>query len=226
MAIIRVKPGVVTAQDGTYPELRGSRKGGLVAQDCAGRYEESTYRGNTYTCSTAGGGLATAATQLFSTAIATFTPILAIYNPLISKVNLSVLQVYSGLSAAPLATAAQTGAYLLVCGAGQSITNAQTATPVNNFTLKASGSGAVGITGVALTGAVGNATVLRPCVGLINVVTAAANVTVMPGAINCDNIDGNIIVPPGGYLGIAMGISNAVGSTFTTAGITWEEIPL
>ena len=188
------------------------------------RYYENTYRAQKFTASTVGGGLATAATQLFSTAIATFTPILALYNPLTSPVNLVIDHIWCGLSAAPLATITQTGAYVLVCGAGQSITNAQSATPVNNKTLKAAGSQAIGITGAALAGAVGNATMLRPLSGIIELVTATANATGVVGAINIEDVSGSIIVPPGGYLGIAMGISNAVANHLTTAGMTWDEV--
>lgn len=188
------------------------------------RYYQQTYRGNKYTCSAAGGGVQLAATHLFSTAIASFTPILAVYNPLTSKVNLAIDHLWVGLSSAPLATATQTGSFLLVVGSGQSITNAQSATPVNNFTLKAAGSSAIGITNAAMAGAVGNATLLRPVSGDAELVTTTANATGLLGSINVEDIAGSIIVPPGGYLAIANGVSNAVAGHLVVAGITWDEI--
>jgi hypothetical protein len=198
----------------------------LIVTELNSRYYLNTYNAQKFTASAAGGGVAAAATQLFSTAIASFTPILAIYNPLTSIVNLEVDHIWAGLSAAPLATPTQTGALILVVGSGQSITNAQSATPVNNKTLKASGSQAIGISNAVLAGASGNAIVLRPMSGLIELVTATAGVAGLVGAINVEDVAGSIIVPPGGYLGIATGISNAVSGHLYSAGITWNEISL
>jgi hypothetical protein len=202
--------------------------GELLATELMPRYYEANYKGLKYACSTAGGGVAAAAVQLFSTTFATWTPILAIYNPISSTVNLVINQVYCGLSAAPIAAPAQTGAYLLVAGTGQSLTNAQSTTAVINLkTLKAVGSQAIAITNTTLIGALpttGLPLVLRPLTGLINLVTASANVSGLLGGLNCDNIDGSILVPPGAFLGIAMGISNAVATHFTTAGFVWDEI--
>jgi hypothetical protein len=222
MAIIRVKPGVVTAQDGTYPELRGGRKGGLLSQDVGGRYEEAAYRGSVYSAATAGGGVALAATHLFSTAIATFTPILAVYNPLTNNKNFSVLAAWAGLHSGT-ATQATTGGLLFVVNSGQSITNAQSATPVSHNTFKASGSSAIGISNAALAGAVGNVIVLRPLQALIQSGTVTSQ-TMGLAVLPMEFVEGSIIIPPGGYLGIATGVSIATGNV--VAGVTFEEIPL
>lgn len=224
--IIRVRPGVTTSQDGTYNELRGTRKGGLVSQDVGGRYEESTYRGSAYSITTVGGGVQLAATHLFSTAIATFTPILALYNPLTNTKAFSILQAWCGLVAAPLATITQTGGFFFVGQSGQSISNAQSATPLNNYTLKQSGSSAIGVTNVALAGAVGNPILIRPISAVAELVTATANATGVVGAILVEDVGGSLIVPPGGYVGFANGISNAVAGHLVSAGMIFEEIPL
>jgi hypothetical protein len=208
----------ITAGFGEYSEL-------LISQ-LMSKYYEQNYRGNKYVACTAGGGVQLAATHLFSTAIATFTPILAIYNPLTSPVNLVVQKIWCGLTAAPLATATQTGAFLLVGGAGQSITNAQTATPVNAKTLKATGSQATGVTNAALAGAVGNATLLRAISGDLEITTATANVSAINATLNQEEVAGGLIVPPGGYLAIANGISNAVSGHLVTASFEWDEIPV
>ena len=198
----------------------------VLITELMARYYQNTYRGQKFVCSTAGGGVQLAATHLFSTAIATFTPILALYNPLTSPVNLVLLKAWCGLTAAPLATITQTGGFLLVGGAGQTITNAQSATPVNTKTLKASGSQAVGITNAALAGGVGNSTLLRPLSGDVELVTATANVSGIIGPVNQEEIAGSIIIPPGGYVGIANGISNAVAGHLVTAGFEWDEVPV
>jgi hypothetical protein len=198
----------------------------VLVTELMGRYYENTYRGLKFSNSTVGGGVQLAATHLFSTAIGTFTPILAIYNPLTSGKNLSVEQAWIGLASAPLATATQTGAFFFVVGSGQSITNAQSATPVNNGTLKAAGSSAIGISNAVLAGAVGNPAILRPISGDIEVVTATANTNAILGSITVEDIAGSIIVPPGGYLGIANGVSNAVAGHLVVAGFTWDEVPV
>jgi hypothetical protein len=225
MAIIRTKPGVVTAQDGTYPELRGGRKGGLVSQDVGGRYEEAAYRNAVYSISTGGAGQAQAAANLFSTAIATFQPIVGVYNPSNSPVRLSVLKAWVGISAYP-ASATITGAFMWVVSSGQnSITQAGTV-PVSNSTFKQQGSQAVGLVNQALTGATGSLLVLRPMAATL---PNAAQISTLAGdtpgfSIYEEQTEGSIIVPPAGVLGIANGITGTT-STFV-AGMMWEEIPL
>ena len=75
---------------------------------------------------------------------------------------------------------------------------------------------------VVLAGGVGNPIVLRGISSLIQsatVTSQTAGLAVLP----IDPIDGVIIVPPGGYLGIATGVSIATGNAF--ASMTWVEIP-
>lgn len=208
----------ITAAVGEFSEF--------LLSELQARYYEQTYRGNKFMNSTAGGGVQLAATHLFSTAIGTFTPILALYNPLTSGKNLVIEQAFCGLTAAPLATVTQTGAFLYVVGSGQTITNAQSATPVNTLTLKPVGSLAIGITNAALAGGVGNPTLLRPMVTSYELVTATANATGILGNMNVEDLAGSIIVPPGGYIAIANGISNAVAGHLVTAGFSWDEIPV
>ena len=102
--IIRVKPGVVTAQDGTYPELRGARKGGLVSQDVGGRYEEGSYRGAMFYA-------VNTAAQALSVASSTYTG-LVLANPVGSPKNLVLLEVLFAPSIA------ETGVGAIVLGWG------------------------------------------------------------------------------------------------------------
>ena len=224
--LLQTQVGPQVVSDGSFPNVRAGKTGELIASELNGRYYEQTYRGNKYGASAAGGGVQLAATHLFSTAIATFTPILAVYNPITSPVNLVIEQIWCGLTAAPLATITQTGAFLLVGNSGQTITNAQSATPVNLKTLKATGSQAIGITNAALAGAVGNAILIRPLLGSGSVVTATTNTSGILGVVPVEDTAGGIIVPPGGYLGIANGISNAIAGHLVTAGIAWDEVPV
>jgi hypothetical protein len=221
--IIRVRPGVNVAQDNTYPELRGSRKGAFAKQSIGGLYEEATFRGNVYSISTTGAGFVLAAVNLFSTGIGTFQPILALYNPQNNTKAFAILQAWCGVTATPLATGSQSGGFFFVGNANQSITNAQSATPVNNYTFKTGGSG-IGILNAVLAGAVGNPLLLRPVSAVAHLVTATANASPVIGVIAVEDLAGGIIVPPGGYVAFANGISNTVDTV--SAGITYEEIPL
>src|SRR5258708_2431919 len=114
----------------TFPQ---HQQQALVVTALTGRNSLNAYPANNNSSTSAGGGVQLAATHLFSTAIGTFTPILAVYNPLTNTKNIAIEAIWCGLTAAPLATATQTGAFLLVVNSGQSITNAQTATPINHF---------------------------------------------------------------------------------------------
>jgi hypothetical protein len=81
----------------------------------------------------------------------------------------------------------------------------------------------IGITNAALAGAIGNATVLRPMQALIQSATVTSQTTGL-AVFPMEAVEGAIIVPPGGYLGIATGASIATGSVL--AGMTWAEIPV
>lgn len=224
MAIIRTKPGVVTAQDGTYPELRGNRKGALTSQDVGGRYEEAAYRGAIYSVSTAGAGQGQVGSNLFSTAIATFQPIVGVWNPSNSPVRLSILKVWMGIVGLPSA-ATNPGGFMFVVASGQNAITQAGTTPISQSTFLAKGSQAVGLVNQPLTGAVGSLLVLRP-VSCSNPTGVQGTITGNQPAYGLteEQTEGAIIVPPGGVLGIANGLT---GTTATfQAGITWEEIPL
>lgn len=215
--------GILTAsqKSGTPVAANTGWHNELLKSDLFPRYSYLALNGLIYSVATAGGGVALAATHLFSTAIATFTPILALYNPLTSGKNFLVLKGFCGLHSGA-ATQGTTGAFLWIVQSGQNITNAQTATPVSHMTLKSSGSQGTGITNVALAGAVGNAIVLRPIQSLIQsgvVTSQTTGLAVLP----VDPIDGDIVIPPGGYAGMATGVSIATGNA--VAGITYAELP-
>lgn len=223
MAIIRTKVGVSTSQDGAYPEWRGTRKGAGLIQDTAGRFEESALRGSLFSASVGGAGQTLVAVNLFSTAIATFQPIFALYNPTGNAKLFAILKAWCGVVAAPLATGAQTGAFLFLVGSQQVITNAGNVTPINHVTFKAAGSSGIAVLNAVLTGAVGNPLLLRPLNSVINLVTATANASQQYATLIHDETEAAILIPPGGYLAMATGISNTVDTVI--AGMTWEELP-
>jgi hypothetical protein len=195
----------------------------LLISQLQGKYYEATYRALKFCASVGGAGQALAAVNLFSTAIGTFQPIFCLYNPLTSLVNLVLQHLWCGVTADP-ASAGVTGGFFLVGNSGQSISNAASVTPVNLKTLKASGSQAVAILNAVLAGAVGNPILLRPIAASIVSQAQPAAVTSTTGLLLTEEVAGSIIIPPGGYLGIANGISNTTATV--VAGADWDEVPV
>jgi len=133
------------------------------------------------------------------------------------------LKAYIGITAYP-AAATNPGGFLWQVASGQSITQAGTA-PINHSTLKASGSGMIGLVNQALTGATGSLLVLRPA--------PADNPNAVQGTLTGDTpgyqmieeqIEGAVVIPPGGFFGLYTGLTGTT-STFS-AGLTWAELPV
>jgi len=233
MAIIRIKPGVVTAQDGTYPELRGARKGGLVSQDVGGRFEESCYRGALF----AGGMVGTSiASATFTTAdglsatlatAATATPIAGLWNPSGSKVNAVILQATISIYLTAL-QATGPGAVVWAAFSGQSASITTGLSPVSRNTYLSSGSQCKNLAGVALTGLqntgifLGASPITSNLLAVSELQTAAGFLTGAGNAV--ENVDGSIIVPPGGIVAL-FGTVTPVGCSAASS-LLWEEIPL
>lgn len=205
----------------------------LLVSELQARFYEWNYRGNVFST---GMQLTSVSNATFTTAdalsatlstAATSTPIVGLWNPLTSTVNAVILQATMDMVMTAL-QATGPGGYVWVGYAGNSaITVASQAAPVNRKTLVAAGSQCKGLSGLALTGlaAVGNllgasalsggaaynASLLGTAAGFM---TQAANAT--------ENIDGSIIVPPGGILGLFCGTTPVAHSA--AASLTWAEI--
>src|SRR3954466_8678126 len=89
MAIIRVRPGTQVAADNSYPELRGTRKGAMAAQDAGARYEESLLRGTVFAAQVAAANPTGVSTGILGAA---GTPLLLVWNPVGTGKILSILQ--------------------------------------------------------------------------------------------------------------------------------------
>lgn len=213
--IIRVKPGTVTAQDATYPELRGSRKGGLVSQDVGGRYEEAAYRGVMFYA-------VNTAAQALSVASSTYTG-LVVQNPVGSGKNLALLELiwnttltFTGVGAVVLGWGGTTTA-----GVPVALTTGNSSGPTGLATLIGSNAASVAKVGASCTWSVNGAaaapTILRPMIG-VPWITAVGQSWIQYK----DEIAGALIVPPGVQVGI-----EAITTAVTGFGyISWEEIPL
>lgn len=221
--------------DGSTIDARGGRLGDTIVSELNGRFYEQTYRGNTYST---GMQLTSISNATFTTAdglsgtlatAATATPILGIWNPTTSNVYAVMLQATLGVVETAL-QATGCGAFVWAGFTGQSaITIGSQATPVNRKTLLPSGSQIKGLSGLALTGltltgnfiaasALGggsstNASTLQTAAGFN---TQQVSYT--------ENLDGSLIVPPGGILALFCSSTPVAHSAVSSA--MWEEIQL
>lgn len=227
--------GPTTQADGNTPAIRLGRSAEMIVQELHGRFYETTYRGATY-----GGGM-----QLTSISNATFTvtngasatlataaastPIIGLWNPSTSSVNAVLLQA----QVSAIITALQVtgpGSLVWLAWTGQ---NAITTGSVGwgRKSLSAVGSQCKVLAGVALTGlaniqsATTNIFAASPISPgtASNLSTLQTAVGLMPAAGNMvENIDGSIIVPPGGLIGLyASGTPVAVSAA---SSLLWEEV--
>jgi len=217
--------GPQTNSDGGFSPIRTGKQGDLIASELHGRFYEQAYRGNLYrTGNTAITALS--ANTITSATSATGTPITGVYNPAGSGVNLVLLQAFLQIFANSLTSGAAPGGFAWLTALAQSAISTG-ATPINVKTLAASGSVAKGFTGaIALTGLSGSMGVAFPAefpnlTGLTY--TTLGSTAMIPSAGGIVNIDGSIIVPPGGVLGLYNTTSSTTFSQMS--GLLWEEVP-
>lgn len=213
------------AGDGTPLDAAMGPAGEFLVSERMGRFSEMAYRGLLFT----GGMVYTsinAATFATATTDATTTPIIGLWNPLSSTVNLHVLQAYLGVGMTALqATGGGPCAWTISLNSGAISTGSQ---GINTKTLTASSIGKF-YAGTALTGKTNAQVILRgsslgggSALTLAFLATAVAMQTQM--TIGVENIDGSIIVPPGGVLALQCAATPVAHSA--TSGILWAELPV
>ena len=219
---------------GTPAPFRGGNLGDLIVSELHGRFYEQVYRSNVYsggmaltsisnaTFTSATGGSGTLGTA------ATGTPVIGLYNPLAnSGVNAVILQATLGVALTAL-TATGAGGFVWYVYAGNGGVSTGT-TPVNRKTLAASGSLCKVLAGVALTG-LSNVGVLLgtsalnggPIYNVSEVATASGFHTLAQSYT--ENLDGSIILPPGGIL--ALYATTTPVALSAVSSLTWEEVPV
>lgn len=206
----KVGPGF--AQDGSLVDPRMTKDLGTTVQELHGRYYEATYRGAIFTCSTAAAGVTLTATSLSPLAAGTGTPIVGLFNPQGSGKNL----VINKLSVAVITSSASTGNIVWNYAVNQTITAAANGTINSNFIGGAAASVVKAYVNTATTGSTAGI-MFRPAFQLQFITAAGESV----GTCEQD-LNGDIVVPPGGYIALANGVSNT--TTVLSAGITWEEV--
>lgn len=221
----RVGPDVLA--DGAEAKVRQGRNAELVMQELHGRFYETNFRSALYS---GGMGLTSISNVTFTTGTlgATVTPVAGVYNPIGSAVNLVILQAVLGVTVTA-ATATGPGPFVWAT----SITTAAVSTggnPLNRKTLQAAGSAAKDITNVAPTGMTPNLTVRFASAltgGLIKNISSvetAVGQNIGVAGISVENLDGSIIVPPGGVLAL-LAATTPVGHSAASA-LLWEEVPV
>jgi hypothetical protein len=220
----RVGPDVL--QDGTIAKVRLGKQAEQIMQHLHGRYYEANYRGDLFSA-----GLAFASISNVTFTVATLgntaTPIVGVWNPAASDVNLVIVQATLGVGVTALqATGCAPFAWCMSVGNGALTLGAQ---PLNRKTLQQAGSAARDMSGLALTGLTNNL-VQRFASGLhggsnVEAAFLATQVGALPPHVtSTEQIDGAIIVPPGGVLAL---LSAATGVAHSAvSGLVWEEVPL
>jgi hypothetical protein len=222
--LVQGTTGPVNFGDGVNPPLRQGRQGDVVVSELHGRYYEQNYRNNVYFT---GHTAVQALSANTITLTATTTPILGIYNPSSSTVNAVVLQAMLNVVANNLTSGAGPGAFMWAVSTGNGAISTGL-TPYNSKTLIAAGSQVRGFAGAtALTGLTNNLVIaagsqLPSPSGLTY--TTLGSTALLPSYSGREDLDGSIIVPPGGVLALLNTTSSTV---FSAVGrLTWEEVPI
>lgn len=222
--LVQGTTGPVNFGDGVNPPVRQGRQGDIIVSELHGRYYEQNYRNNVYFT---GHTAVQALSANTITLTATTTPILGIYNPSSSTVNAVVLQAMLNVVSNNLTSGAGPGAFVWAISTGNGAISTGL-TPYNSKTLIAAGSQVRGFAGAtALTGLTNNLVVaagsqLPSPSGLTY--TTLVSTALLPSYSGREDLDGSIIVPPGGVLALLNTTSSTV---FSAVGrLTWEEVPV
>jgi hypothetical protein len=235
MAIITANQNQVGKAVGQNIALSVGEFSDLIITELMARFYQQTYRGNKYSTGMQSTSIAnatfTATTGLSSTlaTAATATPIVGLWNPLSSSVNAVILQAIVSMVNTALVNTSPGSLVWAFYTAQNAISVANQATPVNRKTGLATGSVCKGLSGLALTG-LSNVGVFLSAAGigsghstLGNTETQAGFTTAGPADV-CENVDGSIIVPPGGVLAL-FGTTTPVAYS-AASGLVWDEIPI
>ena len=211
---------------GDFKPFTSGISGGQRTVDAHARFFDSTIAGRRFMT---GGALTSIANATFTVATTgvTATPIIGLWNPLTSGKYCVIEQAQLAVVMTSTTATGPGGFAWMVSVGNSAITTGSV--PVNAATFLAAGSVAKGFSSAALTGMSGTLVVLR---GSGFGGGSAENVSFVATAVGMqtqqvtqvENIDGSIVVPPGGVLAL-MATTTPVAHS-VVAGLTWEEVPL
>lgn len=195
--------------DGTTNVMRQTRLGALATTELHGKYSEQTVRGNVYTAVSASASLLAAT----GTAI---TP-LSLYNPPGSGKNLYLIRTHLLPTVAPGTQVTGAFAYYFV---NNPILSSATASTVNSNLIGANQKG-VGLAYSTITVTPAPA-VLLPFATKFG---TAAPTSTFPTRI-VDDVDGQIVIGPGGFLTVEETAADTTSNYFAIVAFVWEEVPV
>jgi hypothetical protein len=219
--------GPTLGGSGTAAPFRADITGAQIVADAHGRFQEAALRGTLFSTGMTATSIS-AATFTTGTLGATGTPIIGVWNPVGSGKNLVVLQAKVNVHITA-ATATGAGGFMWCVGVNQSAISTGL-TPFNRYSLAQSGAVAKGFAGTALTGLSGNLTVMESSaisggpIGTFSMVGTAVGFITPQGECSIDNIDGSIVVQPGGVLALLCTTTPVAVSA--TSALLWEEVPI
>lgn len=215
------RAGPVYGGTGSAPPFTASITGSQRTNDAHSRFFDAAYGGRLFTFGISNTALV-AANAIATGLTATAQPVVGIWNPPTSGKTLSVLQLV--LPTTTIAnTAVSPGGYAWV----YSVLNGAISTgssPISCSTLVANGSVAKAFAiSTALTGLTNNLAFLRAAG--IPTINAAGPATAIHQALGniVENVDGGILVPPGGFVGVMGQVSTTTVSA--SPSLLWEELP-
>ena len=221
--------GPVWGGSGTAAPFTSAISGSQRVNDAHARFMDANLGGRVFATGTAAALAINNATFTLATTGNTATPAIGVWNPATSPVNLVIWQANLSVYMTSLTAMVGPGGFVWSVATGQSATLTLAVTPYNRKTLVAAGSYARGLNGAALTGL--TATLAVMCASTLNggsnMTTAFTETAVGARGSNLssvENIDGVIIVPPGGVLALMAAVTPVVHSV--VSGLVWEEVPV
>lgn len=210
--IIQNQVGPITSNvslgQGVQTVARAGNMGDLIVSECHGRYYEPTYRRNVFNAASQAATTTTVGLALIYTG-------LLLYNPPGSTINVNILKVgYAFTVAFPAAAAVG-----LMCGfnGATAVTHTVAGVTHNSFF----GVGASSQAGVDTSSTMPTAPFVTNlfATGLTGAITTEELVT---GDVV--DMEGSIILPPGGYAAIYT--STVSGTSGFFGSFSWEEVPV
>jgi hypothetical protein len=190
---------------GANVNIRQGQLGEVIVNELHGRYYETAYRRALFTGASTAGTVTTVGLATTYTGFVLANPVQSPVNLVINKVGIAFLVAFAAASAVGIMT-------------GQSFT------PLSGLATNASAKsafvGAPAGNGVVYSGA----TLSTPTLHTVLYTGLTGAITTTPGFLNQTDLEGSIILPPGGFAAIYT--STASGAASLIASMQWEEVPL
>lgn len=198
-----------SVQPGATPTVRLGQLGDVIVSELHGRYYETTFRKNMFTAVLTAGTTTSAGLSTTFTGLLLLNPNNSTANFVINKVGMSFGVAFAAAAAIGLQTGNQSTALL----SGLTTTNTSiTSNYVSRITSQGLTYSAATTTGPALASVFGTG-----LTGAITTVPAYNGILV--------DLEGSIVVPPGGWVATYTGTASGA-SGLLAASIQYEEIPL